>query len=59
VPEIKGITQLQDVTGKVVAQQPVTGTVTIYNLTYLPRGLYFAVWTNGRSSTVSQKVVVE
>lgn len=58
-PAAQGTIQLLDVTGKVLAEQKATNTLTTFNIRQLPRGIYLAVWSNTDGSKETQKIILE
>jgi hypothetical protein len=54
-----GIIQLRDLAGRVVRQSAVVSTLTAFDTQSLPRGFYLAVWNNGSSEKVVEKVILE
>jgi hypothetical protein len=57
--EANGSVQLQDITGNIIVQKQVTGTLTSFDIHSIPRGIYFAVWNDGSGAKSVQKFVVE
>ncbi|MES2704487.1 MAG: choice-of-anchor Q domain-containing protein [Bacteroidota bacterium] len=58
-PKASGTIALLDISGRSVATQNVTYTLTSFDITALPRGVYFASWSNGNGESAVQKIVVE
>ncbi len=58
-PAAQGTIQLLDVTGKVMAEQKATNTLTTFNIRQLPRGIYLAIWSNTNGSKETQKIILE
>ena len=57
-PEAKGNITLTDISGRAVAQQPVTTTLSAIDVHSLAHGTYFITWSSGTERSV-QKIVVE
>ncbi len=57
--EAKGTINLNDITGKQVAQQNVNQTLTSIDIHELPKGIYFAVWNDGENIKGVHKIVVQ
>ena len=48
-----------DLSGRLLLIKQVTAVVTSFDVSAIPRGMYFAVWDNGAGSKTTQKIVVE
>ena len=57
-PAAKGAVVIRDVTGNIVAQKNVAGSITSFDIHTLPRGVYLASWKNVGKETTG-KVIVE
>jgi len=58
-PSATGVLQLQDISGKLLAEKPICSTVTKFDTQSIPRGLYVMVWHDTGHNCEVQKVVVE
>jgi hypothetical protein len=54
-----GALTIKDISGNIIAQKQVTGTLTSFDIHSLPRGIYFAIWNDGSGAKSVQKFVVE
>ena len=55
----KGAIVILDVSGRSIQEKTVVTTLTAFDISTLPRGIYFVVWNTGSNSKEVQKVVIE
>ena len=58
-PEAQGSLILTDMSGRVAAENLVTGSTTYFDIHSLARGTYIAVWNNASGTKQSRKIVIE